>query len=410
MTLRLSQKYFYWLALAIFFVLGLTTCNGDSSEVGTAVTFRADATATSSVATALSVTPTTAATTVVKLHPSQLSALSTDIGFSDFSYAANVDALLETYVLISRESNLISLHLDGGVPWSEALANERYAERFANELGAKAALFPQDMTRFVSITPINFDRNGLAAYRGNTANEPLTDVWKSRSFDHPEVVEAYLNYARSIINGFNPDFFAYAIEANYLSTFNPSSWGSFVGMAAQVYGTLKEEYPELPLIITFNHEEFLRSPESQTRAINDLLPYTDLLVVSTYPFFILNDADRVTTEYFDKIIELAPDKAFAISETGWPAQQIPDEGDLLVAGSEMQQTTYVRTMLDVVDEKEALFMVWFFTRDFDELWDTTLSTHTAAGKLRMFRDLGLFDGNGNPRPALEIWRSALSEH
>ena len=64
-------------------------------------------------------------------------------------------------------------------------------------------------------------------------------------------------------------------------------------------------------------------------------------------------------------------------------------------------------LLDEAEALDAAFVTWFFTRDFDAQWEQYMSARSDAATLRIWRDNGLYDGAGNPRPALAAWREAL---
>lgn len=43
----------------------------------------------------------------------------------------------------------------------------------------------------MAITPLNMDRDGLAAYRGEKDNQQLPQTWRDLPLDHPDVMNAY---------------------------------------------------------------------------------------------------------------------------------------------------------------------------------------------------------------------------
>jgi hypothetical protein len=50
----------------------------------------------------------------------------------------------------------------------------------------------------------------------------------------------------------------------------------------------------------------------------------------------------------------------------------------------------------------------FFTRDYDEMWESEIRFLPNNSLIRLWKDTGLYRGDGSPRPALERWRAALA--
>jgi hypothetical protein len=347
------------------------------------------------------------------------------LGFTHFPHAVSTDALLDAYEVIGRDGDLVAQHFDGGVPWPEALAGARFAEDFERELEGTARVQPEGHRVYLAVTPIAFERDGLAAYRGDQANQPLPAPWGGRDFDHPEVIDAYVAYVERLIALYEPDWVAYAIEANMLADLAPERFPAFLRLAEAVYGRLRAAHPALPLLVTLQAEWFHTAPVAQAEAIGELLRYSDLVAVSSYPFArpaLLTDAASasgaadeaealvasIPAGYFAEIAALAPDKPFAITESGWPAEPIGEPYPIAIAGSPNAQRAYVERLLREAEALDAAFVTWFFTRDFDEQWLQQLADSPLAPTVRLWRDNGLYAGDGAPRPALDAWRQALA--
>jgi hypothetical protein len=58
--------------------------------------------------------------------------------------------------------------------------------------------------------------------------------------------------------------------------------------------------------------------------------------------------------------------------------------------------------------KAVTLITWFFTCDFDAAWAGTHSTCSDAAVIRLFRDLGLRDGVGVPRPSHALRLESLA--
>ena len=81
---------------------------------------------------------------------------------------------------------------------------------------------------------------------------------------------------------------------------------------------------------------------------------------------------------------------------------------MFIPEDEERQRLYVERLLGDADQLSAVFVTWFFTRDYDEFWNAELQYLPNADLLRVWRDTGLYAGDGRPRAALASWRAALA--
>lgn len=342
------------------------------------------------------------------------------MGFTPFPHAGTADAVDAAYAVIATDGDLIAHHFDDGVPWDEALDNagtgssyrDTYDGAYLAELDSRLASTPRGHTMYVAVTPLNFERADLALHRGSAGNEPLTPPWDSYALDHPNVIAAFGQHCLNMIEQFEPDYFGYAIEANILAFNDAPKWTEFVNLAQSTYATIKAVYPNLPVFITLQADFFHADPPSQTTAINRVLPYTDMIAVSTYPYTAEADPSNLRTDHFSALADLAPEKPFAIAETAWPAEDITDINDpaiVLVPADPARQQAYIERLLAESQDLSAEFVTLFFTRDFDDFWDSTFQFLPEAALVRIWKDTGLYDGQGNPRPALDPWRAILAK-
>ena len=323
------------------------------------------------------------------------------LGFTDFPYAATSEAFHEGYEIIRNDADLAVMHFDDGVPWQDAFDRQDYSVDISDELRSKTALIPRGHLVYLAITPLSFERSDIADHKGGEDTP-----WRAK-LDDPDVITAYTNHAKKMIKMFDPNYFAYAIEANMFHRSSPERWDEFVTLAASVYVDIKDTYPDLPVFITIQADFFHQDPEAQSEALIQILPYTDFIAISTYPYIYGDAPDSLTHDHFTAISDLAPEKPFAIAETAWPAEDISDPYPVIIEGSESAQLAYVERLIEEATDKNAVFITWFFTRDFDEFWEAQLKDNPIAPTIRLWKDTGLYDGDGNPRPALGLWKDAL---
>jgi hypothetical protein len=334
------------------------------------------------------------------------------LGFTPFPYEISIEAVNYTYERIAEEADLIAHHFDNGVPWVEALSGDPYSENVRNDWELRLSRTPEGHQVYVSITPINFSRTGLAAYRGEQDDMPLPAPFDSYAFDHPDVEKAFLKYAEDIIAYFDPDYFLMGIEVNLLMKLRPELWLGYVTLHRSVYEQLKAAHPDLPIMTSMTGIDLLEGytdadHQAQKQAFNDIIDYTDYFALSVYPYMTVYMTNSIPEAIFDQLAALT-DKPIAITETGYPAQDFGIDADngvrLEFDSDEAKQDQYMHLLLDEAREHQFRFIINFVLRDYDALWqqiggreDLTIA----------WRDTGLYDENGSERPALSTWREFL---
>ena len=331
------------------------------------------------------------------------------MGFTPFPHANTNEAVYDAWDVIEWDADLAVLHFDGGIPWQEALDGTGYPPGFQDWLDFQAGEVPPGHSVYVAVTPISDTRNRLAGYRNDLGNnQPLPPPWDLYEFDSPEVIAAFTNFCLDMIEQFSPSYFAYAIEANMLARFSPDDWDAFVYLCANVYTNLKNSHPGLPVFVTLQVESYYWNTWEQEDAIRQIVPYTDVMALSAYPFTRHPyDPAALEYDYFSRVSDLAPGLPFAIAETAWPAEDVDLPYPTLIPADEAMQQAYVEFLIAECEFRNASFLCWFFTRDYDDFWESDLQDQPDAATLRLWRDTGLYDGDGFERPGLGVWRQAL---
>ncbi|MAU09476.1 MAG: hypothetical protein CL607_06620 [Anaerolineaceae bacterium] len=333
------------------------------------------------------------------------------MGFTPFPYEISMDAVQWVYEALANDSDIIMHHFDNGVPWPEALASDAYSEHIMNDWELRRSLTPPDHALILSMTPIAFQRDGLALYRGEADDMPLPAPWDGYSFDHPDVVTAYFNHVQRSIDYFEPDYLVMGIEVNLLLNVRPDLWDGYVQMQQLVYNKLKTLYPDMPMMVSVVGVGFFPeyAPEydldTQLAGLAQVIPYSDYFALSLYPYMSGLMTNDIPVDYFDRLFALAGDKPIAISETGYPAQtlELQDAG-LTFPSTPEKQHAYITGLLAQADAYDLQFIVNFVLRDYDALYDAIGGGDLAA----IWRDTGFYDENGLGRPALEAWQQTLA--
>jgi hypothetical protein len=335
-----------------------------------------------------------------------------DMGFTTWPYDATIEAVNFVNTEISARGDFIAHHLDGGIPWQEALDGSAYDPAVEGEIQGRLNSTPANQRLYLAISPFNTGRDSLAGNWGAGTNQPLQAPWDTRDFDSPEVITAYTNFARDMITRFDPTYFNLGIEASDLLVNDQDRFNRFVTFATQVSAALRADFPNLRLMVSVA----LKSPGStraQTIAANigPLIDLIDVVGVSVYPYVFFDHADKgdpanLPADWFSQIQNIANGKPIAVAETAWIAERLDvPTFNVDVMATAQNQADYMTELFAEADALNAEFVVWWALVDFDALWNGALGQDPVA---RIWRDTGLFDEALNARPALDVWQQQLA--
>lgn len=343
------------------------------------------------------------------------------LGLTPFPYdISTIEAIEYVYDKIGDDADLICHHFDNGIPWDQALLDDdhtTYPAKVTEDWDYRRSHIPAGHKVYVAITPINSMRDGLAPIWNETGdNQPLTTPWSGYAFNHADVKAAYLNYCRSVINYFNPDYIAIGVEVNLVKQFIPTQWAAYVDLQSETYDALEIEYPDLPKFVTLTGIDLVEGYSNsnhtdQMAALTDIMDYTDYYAISLHPFFAEVPGAAIPLDMFEKIFASSLNmdaKPVCITETSFPAQRLSMtayDPDITLAGTAAKQKEYFTLLLNEAHRLDMVFVVNFLVRDYDVLWQTTLGAPEDINKA--WRDTGFYDENGFRRPVLGLWKAYL---
>lgn len=357
------------------------------------------------------------------------------MGFTPFPYNADpvtiAQVVDDVYDKLGTDADMVLHHLEEGIPWNAALADDLltpaavafpYTNHIKTDWDTRNAKTPATHKKYVAVTPINLARDDLAPWRDTANEQPLQAPFDTHSangdFNAADVKTAYLNYCLRVIEYLEPDYLAIGIEVNLLRRLtDAATWAKYLELHQHVYDGLKAQHPDLPIFVSIVPVEMLDGyvdppaefagdaagyRASQLAALDALLMHSDYYAVSLYPFITAYFASAFPADMFDRIFALSS-KPAVIAETGMIAE---DMNVFMIdfEGTQGKQDGYMQSMLAAADEHGLLFVNWFVLQDYDLLCSFFGG---CAGTDRLWRDAGVYDGGGNPRPSHATWKSWL---
>lgn len=320
-------------------------------------------------------------------------------------------AVNQAYQFIQTDCDLISQHLDDGIPWQEALDGRDFPQTFQQDISGRIARTPTGKAVLLSVAPLDLSRKKKApCYTANGTNpvpQEVIQYWADLPMDHPQVINAYCNYLNRLIALFKPDFVNYGVESN-LSTWPETEFVHYRNFLASVYQNMKQTHAGIPFFISFMTEDDAHSVQFAAQ----LTTYTDWIALSSYPYISSLSAasgnlnpDALPANYFERYFELDPKKPVAFAETGYAAENmnIP-EFQINRVINEQQQQAYLEKVLSICRVKKARMLVWFCSYDYDAAIQTLRNSGLYQPIFSLWKDIGLYNESGRGRPALQSWK------
>lgn len=321
------------------------------------------------------------------------------MGFTAFPHDITAAAVDETRQFVRTNADLIAHHIEG-VPWSESLLGQDVSKELAAEYERKRSMTPPGAKVYLAISP---GRGDLKLPDKGAA--PLPPELRGKPYDDPLVRRAYLTHCRRSINFFKPDYLCIGIEVNEIFSAGPDKWRAYAELHRHVYRELKKEHPNLPIFASYTLHNLFKARGEMLQVCQELMPFNDLAAISFYPFFIAGSAQSALEWEFEQFDRFG--KPYAMVETNDTADRTEfPQSKLVLNGSPEKQATYTRTLLEIAQHRRFEFVVLFIHRDYDPLWDAIKAT--APELFIAWKDCGLLDENGKPRPSYLIWRENLS--
>ena len=298
--------------------------------------------------------------------------------------------------------DIVSVALIGGIPWPEALDGKPFSKSVQDGLTYRQ---PAGKKLFLSVSPLDKDRRGLAPYWGEQENLPLPKPWDKEPLNSPRVKKAYINFLLRTVQTMRPDYLAIGVESNVLLTREPAKWRLFKELYRESYRALKKAHPTLQIFFTtevLHYKKLTKEAKGtdQEREVAELMKQSDLFAMSVYPHMSTELPRPVPANFFDFATRFK--KPIAVSESGMTSRNVAMRSyGLVLGGSDADQEQFTELLLKTAAREKYEFVINFATTDFERLVIKLRPPQDDIARIWAFT--GMQTGEKKPKPALAQW-------
>lgn len=392
------------------------------------------------------------------------------LGLTPFPYDHNpggdlIDEVLDNmYTSVNADADLVVYHFDKGVPWLEALTDDFSTSDppySANLLEVWNDYRSRENPRTrvaVGINPLGIPRDVLAPYWGygetyyhdenfnqvptgeflDYEDRVLPAPWDTYEINSPEIKSAFVNYAKRVIEFFDPEYLFTGIEVNLAAITDQPFFDKYVELQQHVYDSLRadSQYDDVKIIVSFTGEHFLRDEhgvpqlfdgvtdpnliDTNLDALERLLPSLDVIGLSLYPQKTKHAGNSLPPQLFNGLfdaIRQRTDKPISITESGYSTESFTFQNQPYFTNTAKQER-YVRLLMEELEKDGNVeFVTNFSVRDIvphlnklreGSLEDPPLASEQLLDVFQFFENIGLYEEDGTPKPGLQAWRDALA--
>ena len=324
------------------------------------------------------------------------------MGFTQWPADLSVEGVAIARDYAHAHGDIVSVMFIGGIPWPEALDGKPFSKDVQDNMSYRP---PAGKKLFVSISPLDKDRRGLAPYWGETDNQPLPQPWNREPLNSARVKRAYLNFILRVIDTMRPDYLAIGVESNVLLSRDQSKWQQLKELHRDTYAAIKKVHRSLPVFFTtevLHYKRLTRDAKgtNQEKEVADMMRHSDLFAMSLYPHM----SPEVGRPLPGNFLEFATrfKKRIAISESGMTSRPVDLRTyNTSLYGSDADQMQFTEYLLKTAARDNYEFVINFATTDSDRL--VARLRPQLADLARIWAYIGMQTGDKRPKAASAVW-------
>ena len=285
------------------------------------------------------------------------------MGFQAFPYDTTEQASDSAWEVVYEHTDLVSVVLEGGIPWHELLEQTDLPASLDDQLSElEQRLSETDAPLYLAVDLLNSARTEIV---GDVEGRPLPDGFSVTSANSHELREAYTRYCIALFDRFEPDYFSPVLEINRYWLNRPADWSPLTELYRDLRETLKAHRVETQVFPTWNLEILtgLGAAEGrdQYHEVRMFDPNIDRLALLIDPATELVDAATLTDDYIRQAQKYSTRDVVVVG-VGYPSDAF-QVGDTQLESSQGTQYNLLAMVLLRADTDDFEFVVWRFPID-----------------------------------------------
>ena len=328
------------------------------------------------------------------------------MGFTRWPADLTPDGVATAQKFADAHGDIVAAMFISGIPWPQALEGKPFSKDVQQALADRPS---GDKKLFLSISPLDRDRKGLAPYWGEKDNQPLPKPWDKEPLNSPRVKKAFLNFVLHSVKTMRPEYLAIGVESNVLLSRDSTKWRELKELHRETYTAVKKAYPKLPVFFTtevLHYKRLARDAKQseQEKEVAELMRHSDLFAMSLYPYMSLETPRPVPGNFLDFATRFK--KPIAVSESGMTSRDVPLKSyGISLLGSEAEQKDFTELLLKTAARDKYEFVINFASTDSDRLVARLRPPMDDLARIWAFT--GMQTSTGRPKPALAVWDGFL---
>ncbi|NOT00718.1 MAG: hypothetical protein HOP29_08830 [Phycisphaerales bacterium] len=279
--------------------------------------------------------------------------------------------------------------------WHATDAAPEKSRTYQNQQWQNYLIQQHKLNVFIQLDPYAPPRTGPLSKR-------LPDKLKDQTFASPAVRQAFIAESVARVKWYNASMVCLAMEINAYYDEQPDDFDNFISLFVETRNEIKKIKPDAVVLVSFQYESLLgRYPElgprhkhePQWHLFEKFEPHVDAFGLSSYPMEGMNpprfgDPADLPDDYYSRV-SAHTKKPIVFAELGYAS-------DDKYGGSQERQAAFLRRFGKLTDGMNLLLVNYYFLYD-------------VQGFGPVFSSMGLLDSAGNPKKALDVWKSMWNE-
>lgn len=209
----------------------------------------------------------------------------------------------------------------------------------------------------------------------------------------------YISMLVSFASTNKPPYVFLGNESNFYYEQDPADYDNWLNVYNDAYDAIKAVSPSTMVGPIFNFEHLAGQGQlngwntSHWDALeNHDFEKVDIVGITTYPFLHYANPANIPASYLDPLMDRLNDTPIAITETGWPAENLDNFNPQWTTSTEAQ-VEYITRYNNMVSGKDVRFHQWLF-----------LHAMSSTGlEWQIFGSVSLRNPSGAKYPAYNLW-------